>query len=175
MDTLSNASSGLILENMRRGKYQPLLEFLRESNQDEVSLTFAEIEVLMNDTLPNSARSKRAWWSNRSKGALQASAWMEAGYCVEDVDLDGQRITFCKPTTKPKVHRVGNTGVWNSELIKALRVHMGLTQAEFAERLGVRQQTVSEWENGVYVPTRSKSKHLELVAQTVGFAYEERS
>ncbi|HAA33623.1 MAG TPA: transcriptional regulator, partial [Cyanobacteria bacterium UBA8553] len=44
--------------------YQPLLEFLRESNQDEVSLTFAEIEALMNDIIPNSARSKRAWWSN---------------------------------------------------------------------------------------------------------------
>ncbi|MDP8965182.1 MAG: transcriptional regulator, partial [Cyanobacteriota bacterium] len=78
---------------MKEGsKYQPLLEFLRDSNQDEVTLTFAEIEALINDTLPDSARSKRAWWSNRSKGALQASAWMEAGYRVEDVALDGQRV-----------------------------------------------------------------------------------
>jgi len=129
----------------------------------------------MNHTLPDSARSKRAWWSNRSKGALQASAWMEAGYRVENVDLDRQQVTFRKPTTKPKVQRVADTGLWNSELIKALRIYMGLTQAEFAKQLGVRQQTVSEWENGLYEPTRSKSKHLELVAQTVGFAYEERS
>ena len=129
----------------------------------------------MNDTLPDSARSKRAWWSNRSKGALQASAWMEAGYRVEDVDLDGQRVTFRKPTTKPKVQRVGDTGLWNSELIKELRLHMGLTQAEFAKQLGVRQATVSEWENGLYEPTRSKSKHLELVAQMVGFTYQDES
>lgn len=161
---------------MKEGsKYQPLLEFLRSSNQDEVTLTFAEIEVIMNDTLPDSAPNKRAWWSNRSKGALQASAWMEAGYRVEDVDLDGQRVTFRKPTTKPKVQHVGDTGVWNSALIKALRLHMGLTQAEFAKQLGVRQATVSEWENGLYEPTRSKSKHLELVAQTVGFIYQEES
>jgi len=160
---------------MRRGKYQPLLEFLRDSNLDEVTLTFAEIEALMNDTLPDSARNKRAWWSNRSKGALQASAWMEAGYRVEDVDVDRQQVVFRKPTTKPKVQRVGDTGVWNSELIKALRLHMGLTQAEFAKQLGVRQATVSEWENGLYEPTRSKSKHLELVAQTVGFTYQEES
>jgi len=161
---------------MKEGsKYQSLLEYLRGSNQSEVNLSFSEIEALIQDALPDSARTKRAWWSNRSTGALQASAWMEAGYRVEDVDLDGQRATFRKPTTKPKVQRLGDTGLWNSELIKALRLHMGLTQAEFAKQLGVRQQTVSEWENGLYEPTRSKSKHLELVAQTVGFAYEERS
>ncbi len=161
---------------MKEGsKYQPLLEFLRDSNQDEVILTFADIEALMNNPLPDSAKSKRAWWSNRSKGALQASAWMNAGYRVEDVDLDEQHVTFRKPTTDYQVQRVGDTVLWNSELIKALRLHMGLTQAEFADRLGVRQATVSEWENGVYEPTRSKSKHLELVAQMVGFAYQQES
>jgi DNA-binding transcriptional regulator YiaG len=157
---------------MKEGsKYQPLLEFLRDSNQDEVTLTFAEIEALMNDTLPDSARSKRAWWSNRSKGALQASAWMEAGYRVEDVDFDGQRVTFRKPTTKPKVQRVGDTVLWNAELIKALRRHMGLTQAEFAERLGVYQQTVSQWENSAYEPTLATSKYLTLIAEQSGFKY----
>jgi DNA-binding transcriptional regulator YiaG len=161
---------------MKEGsKYQSLLEYLRGSNQSEVNLTFSEIEALIQDTLPDSARSKRQWWSNRSTGGLQASAWMEAGYRVEDVDLDGQRVTFRRPTSKPKAQRVSDTGLWNSELIKELRLHMGLTQAQFAKQLGVRQQTVSEWENGLYEPTRSKSKHLELVAQTVGFAYEERS
>lgn len=157
---------------MKEGsKYQPLLEFLRDSNQHEVTLTFAEIEALMNETLPDSARSKRAWWSNRTKGALQASAWMEAGYRVEDVDLDGQRVTFRKPTTKPKVQRVGDTVLWNAELIKALRRHMGLTQAEFAERLGVYQQTVSQWENSAYEPTLATSKYLTLIAQQSGFKY----
>jgi DNA-binding transcriptional regulator YiaG len=161
---------------MKEGsKYQPLLEFLRGSNQREVILTFAEIEALMNNPLPDSARSKRAWWSNRSKGALQASAWMEAGYRVEDVALDGQRVTFRKPTTDYQVQRVGDTVLWNSELIKALRLHMGLTQVEFAERLGVRQKTVSNWEIGLYEPTRSTSKHLELVAEIAGFRYEEES
>lgn len=157
---------------MKEGsKYQPLLEYLRGSNQGEVTLTFAEIEGLMNDTLPDSARSRRAWWSNRSKGALQASAWMEAGYRVEDVDFDGQRVTFCKPTTKPKVERVGDTVLWNAELIKALRRYMGLTQAEFAERLGVYQQTVSQWENRAYEPTLATSKYLTLIAEQAGFKY----
>jgi DNA-binding XRE family transcriptional regulator len=150
-------------------KYQPLLEFLRGSNQSEVILTFAEIEALINNPLPDSAKSKRAWWSNRSKGALQASAWMEAGYRVEDVALDGQRVTFRKPTTGYQVQRVGDTLLWNSELIKALRLHMGLTQAEFAERLGVRQATVSQWENKAYEPTLATSKYLTLIAEQADF------
>jgi DNA-binding transcriptional regulator YiaG len=155
---------------MKEGsKYQPLLEFLRGSNQSEVILTFAEIEALMNNPLPDSAKSKRAWWSNRSKGALQASAWMEAGYRVEDVDLDGQRVTFRKPTTSYQVERVGGTVLWNSELIKALRLHIGLTQAEFAKRLGVRQATVSQWENKAYEPTLATSKYLTLIAEQAGF------
>ncbi len=160
---------------MKEGsKYQPLLEFLRGSNQSEVILTFAEIEALMNNPLPDSAKSKRAWWSNRSKGALQASAWMEAGYGVEDVDLDEQRVTFRKPTADYQVQRVGDTVLWNSELIKALRLHMGLTQTEFAKKLGVRQTTVSQWENSVYEPTLATSKYLTLIAEQVEFNYGER-
>ncbi len=155
---------------MKEGsKYQPLLDYLRGSNQGEVTLTFAQIEALMKDTLPDSARSKRAWWSNRSKGALQASAWMEAGYRVEDVDLSGQRVTFRKPLTKTQVQRVGDTVLWNAELIKALRRHMGLTQAEFAQKLGVYQQTVSQWEKGAYEPTLATSKYLTLIAEQAGF------
>ncbi|MEQ8463560.1 helix-turn-helix domain-containing protein [Coleofasciculus sp. E1-EBD-02] len=156
-------------------KYQPLWAFLQQSNQDEVILTFAEIEELMNDTLPDSAHKKRAWWSNRSKGALQASAWMEAGYRVEDVDFAQQRVTFRQPTAKPKVQPVGDTELWNSELIKSLRRQMGLTQAEFAQRLGVRQATVSEWEKGIHAPSRAMSKYLTMFAQQAEFDVEEES
>ncbi len=156
-------------------KYQPLWAFLQQSNQAEVILTFTEIEEIMNDTLPDSAREKRAWWSNRSKGALQASAWMEAGYRVEDVDFAQQRVTFRQPTAKPKVQPIVNTELWNSELIKSLRRQMGLTQAEFAQRLGVRQATVSEWEKGIHAPSRAMSKYLTMFAQQAEFDVEEES
>jgi DNA-binding transcriptional regulator YiaG len=48
---------------------------------------------------------------------------------------------------------------------------MGLTQAEFAERLGVYQQTVSQWENAAYEPTLATSKYLSLIAEQAGFKY----
>lgn len=165
------------LHDFKRGdvkgesKYQQLLEYLRRSNQGEVTLTFTQVELLMNDILPDSARSKRAWWSNRSKGALQASAWMEAGYLVEKLDLDEEYVTFRKRSSGYAVHRVEGTLHWNGALIKSMRLHLGFTQGQLAEELGVRQQTVSEWENGVYTPTRATSKHLALVAEQAGFKY----
>jgi len=60
---------------------------------------------------------------------------------------------------------------WDAESIKALREHMGLSQQELADELQVRQQTISEWETGVYTPRRSTSKYLALIAERAGFAY----
>jgi DNA-binding transcriptional regulator YiaG len=94
---------------------------------------------------------------------------MEAGYRVEDVDIDRQQVTFRKSTINYQVQRVGDTVLWNSQLIKALRLHMGLTQAEFAQRLGVRQATVSQWENSAYEPTLATSKYLTLIAEQARF------
>ena len=36
--------------------------------------------------------------------------------------------------------------------VRALRRHMGFTQQQLSDELGTRQQTVSEWETGVYQP-----------------------
>ncbi len=61
-------------------KYYPLFEHLQGCNQEAVTLTFAEIETLMGCSLPDSARRKKNWWSNRdSSSALQAGAWIGAG------------------------------------------------------------------------------------------------
>lgn len=40
------------------------------------------------------------------------------------------------------------------ELIKQIRIHMGMSQAELAERLRVSFATVNRWENGHAVPNR---------------------
>jgi hypothetical protein len=60
-------------------KYYPL--YLQGCDQEAVTLTVAEIEALVGDSLPDSARKKRNWWSNRdSPKALQAGAWVSGGY-----------------------------------------------------------------------------------------------
>lgn len=60
---------------------------------------------------------------------------------------------------------------WDSLNIRALRTHLGLTQREMADRLGTRQQTISEWEIGLYRPRGASATLLTIVADQSGFGY----
>jgi DNA-binding transcriptional regulator YiaG len=60
---------------------------------------------------------------------------------------------------------------WDSERVRALRRHLGLTQRELADRLGTRQQTISEWEKGMYRPRGASSTLLSIVAERARFNY----
>jgi DNA-binding transcriptional regulator YiaG len=153
------------------GKYRPLFDFLSGQRADRVSLMLAEIEALLGDALPASARTTRGWWSNRSRGSLQAAAWMEAGYQVHEVDIAVGKIVFHRLQRHYEIKRIGDTVLWNGDLVRGLRDHMGVSQAQLADELGVRQQTVSEWENEIYTPTRATSKLLSFVAERAGFHY----
>jgi DNA-binding transcriptional regulator YiaG len=61
---------------------------------------------------------------------------------------------------------------WDKEHIQALRSHLGLTQQEMAAELGTRQQTISEWELGLYQPRGASATLLYLIAEKAGFKYD---
>lgn len=61
---------------------------------------------------------------------------------------------------------------WDSEHVLALRKHLGLTQSELAARLGTRQQTISEWEKGMYQPRGASVTLLSIVAERAKFKYQ---
>jgi putative transcriptional regulator len=61
---------------------------------------------------------------------------------------------------------------WSRDEVKALRQHLGLTQTEMAEQLGTRQQTISEWETGIYLPRGTSATLLSIVAERSGFSYD---
>jgi len=63
---------------------------------------------------------------------------------------------------------------WNKEDVRALRQHLNFTQAKLAEELGTRQQTISEWENGMYRPRGTSATLLSIVAERSGFIYKAR-
>jgi DNA-binding transcriptional regulator YiaG len=60
---------------------------------------------------------------------------------------------------------------WDAERVKALRRHLGLTQDELAREMGTRQQTISEWETGMYRPRGISERLLGMVAERAGFEY----
>ena len=61
---------------------------------------------------------------------------------------------------------------WDSASIQALRKHLGLTQQEMSEQLGTRQQTISEWEVGLYQPRGASATLLTMVAEKAKFKYD---
>jgi DNA-binding transcriptional regulator YiaG len=67
-----------------------------------------------------------------------------------------------------QVNRLG----WDREQVRALRRHLGLTQDEMAQVLGVRQQTISEWETGIYRPRGTSTTVLSIVAERASFEYQ---
>ena len=60
---------------------------------------------------------------------------------------------------------------WDRGQVRALRDHLGYTQGEMARQMGVRQQTISEWETGMYRPRGSSSTLLHIIAERAGFSY----
>ncbi len=54
---------------------------------------------------------------------------------------------------------------WDERRVLSLRQRLNLSQAEFAARIGVRQQTVSEWETGKYRPRGASARMLFLLAE----------
>ncbi|MBI3243975.1 MAG: helix-turn-helix domain-containing protein [Chloroflexi bacterium] len=69
--------------------------------------------------------------------------------------------------------RRSKTYEWDAEKVKALREFLGLTQARFAEELGILQQTVSQWECGYHYPKGASVKVLNIVAEKARFDYGE--
>ncbi len=159
------------MSNPAASKYYPLQEYLRQCGEDEISLDFATIERILGLSLPRTAHTQRAWWSNRSTGAVQANAWMLAGYHAAEVELENERVIFRRPGRVYEVRHIDGEPVWDAALVKALRQHMELTQSAFAQQLGVRQSTISEWETGVYEPRGASTKILTVVAEQARFPY----
>ena len=60
---------------------------------------------------------------------------------------------------------------WNAERVRELRRRLGVTQNQLAHRLGVRQQTVSEWETGLYSPRGASVTLLRMVSEEAGPEY----
>lgn len=61
---------------------------------------------------------------------------------------------------------------WDKDRIRTLRYHLNMTQEEMSKEIGTRQQTISEWETGIYRPRGTSVKVLNMVAERSKFRYE---
>ena len=81
------------------GKYEPLGEFLRRQQADEVAMTFAEIERVIGAKLPPNSPNYPAWWSNNPTNNVMTKVWLNAGFRTEQVDVRSRKLVFRRAET----------------------------------------------------------------------------
>jgi hypothetical protein len=75
-------------------KYYPLQRYLEAMADAEVTLSFAELEVIIGGPLPQTALL-RSWWANR-RTQPQGRAWLTAGWQTSTVQTRQRRVTFVR-------------------------------------------------------------------------------
>jgi len=83
----------------RAGKYTPLENYLRDlpESQSEVTLSFEQIERILNDKLPPSAYAYTAWWSyERKPRQPEKQAMANAGWKPETINLSEKWVRLLR-------------------------------------------------------------------------------
>jgi hypothetical protein len=78
-------------------KYTPLEHYLHDlpESQKEVTLSFQQVERILNDKLPPSAHQYQAWWANEKDGRhVHAHAWMDTGWRRDTVSFSEKWVRF---------------------------------------------------------------------------------
>jgi hypothetical protein len=85
-------------------KYQTLAEFLSARAEDRWTASFDQVEQVLGFELPESARRHRPWWANQNKmNHSQTKGWMAAGWLVDDISLEQERVTFVRRSRMPTI------------------------------------------------------------------------
>jgi len=74
-------------------KYTPLRDYLAGYRASRLNLSLEHIEQIIDSKLEAAAYAFKTWWENDKKNP-QAVAWLEAGWEVDDVDLQQKVVVF---------------------------------------------------------------------------------
>ena len=77
-------------------RYAPLAIWLQSQEQNKITLSFQNIETIIQDALPPSARRHRNWWANDSVSHSQSQQWLDAGWRVSNVNLAEEKVIFAR-------------------------------------------------------------------------------
>jgi len=78
-------------------KYSPLENYLRDlpKSRREVTLSFKQIEKILNNKLPSSAYEDRRWWDHEKEANhVDTRAWANAGWKIESLDVSKKWVKF---------------------------------------------------------------------------------
>jgi len=80
-------------------KYVPLRDYLASYRASQLTLSLEHIEHIIDSKLEPAAYAFKSWWENDRKNP-QASAWLEAGWEVDNFDTQQQVVVFRRVKTR---------------------------------------------------------------------------
>ena len=86
-------------------KYDPLEIYLKSTDFESIPMTFNKIELIINDSLPPSARKHRPWWSNNPSNSTMTWSWIAAGFKVTEVNMNKESLVFVKIGAEDKLEK----------------------------------------------------------------------
>lgn len=89
-----------------------LSEYLQKSDADMITLSFSEIESILESELPTEAKQTAKWWWN-IKDSKKAKSWLNYGFYTYDSKNMPSRgnVCFKRTTQKPELQR-GISRIW---------------------------------------------------------------
>jgi len=80
-------------------RFNPLRDYLASYRASQLNLTFGYIESILKFELETAAYTFKSWWENDRKHP-QAMSWLEAGWEVDDVDMQREGVVFKRVKNK---------------------------------------------------------------------------
>ncbi len=80
---------------VKKGKYSNLYEFFANCNKYTFSMSFKEIEEIIDDKLCNSLYKYENYWKLKGKGLI-SNCWLDNGYQLKRIYLKEKKVTFLR-------------------------------------------------------------------------------
>lgn len=87
------------IDETNESDYSPLASYLANQIDTETSkirIDFQKIEEIIQNQLPDSARTHRNWWFNDPVGRPHSEQWLDSGWRVSNVNMSEQAVTFVR-------------------------------------------------------------------------------
>ncbi|MDM5250601.1 GNAT family N-acetyltransferase [Lysinibacillus sp. G4S2] len=110
---------GITMTKKMEKKYIPLANYFEVALQQEITLSFSELENIMGQALPNAAYLNRSWWKKTKPPLSHYLSWTNAGYYVIDVKL-GTSVTFSRTQMKTTSNISNNDDNQSAYIIRAI-------------------------------------------------------
>jgi CBS domain-containing protein len=103
---ISDETDGSIDIEPVESKYAPLATFLSKQpkTQERITLTFDQIEEVINNQLPAAAREHRSWWANDSTTHVQSGQWLKVNWRVVTINMTGEKVVFARARDRERAY-----------------------------------------------------------------------